>query len=401
MSNSPTDVATAHVPTQNEFDTFTSIDLINHVAEDYRWTVSDHNKVPMDMRAMTLDYTAEPKGAASSNERCLLPRQRVIDFFSSIDMRPTNLAFKVDLSERDPFIVLDIESKCPPEQAHHLIETLPWVYAERSASGKGFHLVLPTPWPTPHDKGYLAQLIDDTREYEKTAASMWSDLTQRRVIRRQQGDYEALLDHYTTFTMNCSEFPEPPEPTIERLNAWHDILTDLIENAPEPVITREYTNAKGEVVELDVSFDRPDYVHFDYLIETLMSRYRSNPYAQTPEDFDGDMSRWEFGMISSVMHMARSTMREVMRINRPDRLDPIDENTFIWVVYTVISKLIPLREKHYGYREKLPYLLYRTKAAFATQASKVDPLLFSREDAMTEAAASFNWSSITTFRSQQ
>lgn len=369
-----------------EFDHYMSIDQLNAVANTPRWTVSSSDKVPLDI-VDVMRNNADPHGAIHPDERSLTTRPELMAFFADRPftengMIETNHTFRINAKARDPFIVIDVEPTCPAELQRAMIDNLPWVYCERSSSGRGWHLVVPTPWPNALDDGYLTLLHEagrlDDAAMSKRVEHLWNEIAVRPKIRVSDGSYEILCEHFITFTQRCGEHMQHRTPTIEQYEFLETFLDRTIANAPRPTQHRTtYRDANGIEHEITVEAERPEHVMFDECVAAAIEAFSDRPYEKEPQDFDNDMSRWEFGFINTLIMMARSAIEDTLRTD--DIHDPfitMDENTYVWVIYEAVVACIPHREKHEGSRENLPYLLSRTKAAFAAHVDEIDPRIW-------------------------
>lgn len=390
---------TSHIAqpaSQPEFDHYMSVDLINAVENEARWTVSSNQKVPMDMVRAMRPGESHVSGAKSTDETSLVSRTKLIDFFTNrpftngLGMIPMNHTLYLDITKNDPFLVLDIEPSCPKGVLNTMLEQLPWVYAERSSSGRGVHLVVPTPWPTPNHPGYLKILHDageiTEAEMKKMQRSMWSALSSRTKVRIFNGHYEIMCNHYITFTQKCGEFMNRRNfgQTDPRNYLFlNTIIEHTLNNAPKPSAnTNTYRDSDGVERSFSVTTDHPQHVMFDECVTNLVAAYRRHPYKRSLEDVNNDPSRWEFGVINHTIRMARSAITESLRVegddNEADSFIQMDENTYAWVIFEAVSRVTPHRDKHDEFRKEMPYLLSRVNSAFIDHIADLDPRIIER-----------------------
>lgn len=307
--------------------TLTAADVVNahpafygnpHVralATEPRWTVSDSEKVPINVRAMA--ETGVIWGAHEISESCLMRLDELVSFLPSA----ANNAYYLR-SVVDGYMVLDIEKTCPPEIAAPMV-AMASPYSEVSMSGRGYHLLLPLP------KNFWDYPIATTK----------------RVLKGPEGQWEILLDHWVTFTRRPA--------TAEQLAAlegvrtargddvavWEDVYASLAKEAVET-----------PTVEFGVDVEPPDVPLRDLVIEHISKL----PLEKGLEDFGGDWSAFEFSALGTVYNRMR-VMLTAVRESHPEAV--YDEPVQAWFIYEAARKLIPPRDKHEETRNGLPLLL--------------------------------------------
>lgn len=293
---------------RSAFPEFYANPIIQAIADVPRWTVSDNQKMPINMRELM--KTGRVWGAHEITDQCLVTLGDLTSFLPAA----ANNAFYLR-AQSDGFVVLDIEKTCPPEVAAKLLE-IPNLYAERSMSGKGYHLILPLP----------------TNFWEYPIA------TGKRVLKEEHGWYEILLDHWVTFTRNV--IPESALPDPDHLtDAWEALYETLAKDAVE-VTTSEF----------DVTVDRPDVPRLDQIIQMMTRR----GLEKSLDDFGGDYSRFEFSSMGSLYNRL-SPILVAVRDAEPEA--DYDAAVMAWLVYEAAQQLLPHREKHDEYRNGMPLLL--------------------------------------------
>lgn len=309
---------TAIPPTFNpveEFPEFYSNPVIKEIAREPRWTVSDSEKSPIDMREL-LDHE-RLRGAWSKDENCLV----ALDEITTRLPTATNAAFYLQ-SQIDEYAVLDIEPSCPPHILDSLL-TVESLYSELSMSGKGYHLVLPLPknfWDFP-------------------AA------TNKKVLRHHTGWFEILLEHWVTFTRK----PLPTEKAAlvgSDPAAWEKLYTMLGSVAKEAV-----------TADVDVDIDKPEIPYEDAVLNMIIGRAKVK---KKVTDFNGDYSRYEFSVMGSIYNAMHSVTWAFQ-----------DENTQYtdthkaWLVFLAAQKILEARNKHTEMRNGMPLLLNNSVSLIA------------------------------------
>ncbi|MCI4659634.1 hypothetical protein [Cryobacterium zhongshanensis] len=301
--------------TRAAFPEFYSNPIINAIADIPRWTVSDNEKMPINMRELM--KTGRIWGAHEISDECLVTLDNMVDFLPAA----ANNAFYLR-AQTDGFVVLDIEKTCPPDIALELLK-LPNFYSELSMSGKGYHLVLPLP----------------TNFWEYPIA------TGKKVLKEEHGWYEILLDHWVTFT----RVPVPAgrlHPDLEP-GAWELLYATLAEGAIE-----------APTSEFDLSAERPEIPRLEQILD-LMTR---KPLEKSLEDFNSDYSRFEFSALGVLYNRMRPILVAIADAE-PDAV--LDESVKSWLIYEAATRILPHREKHDEIRNGLPLLLNAAVALVA------------------------------------
>ena len=301
------------IKTWRDFPEFYDNPFIREISKNEKWTVSDKTKRPIDMHALI----HEEKVWGLAFNRGYNP---MVDLATLCEIIPNavNNAYFLD-ALTDNYVVLDIEPKCPDIIKQRLLN-LPYLYGETSMSGEGYHLVFDLP--------------RDILEH-------YPDAAKKLVLKETHGYYEILLNHMVTFTRNVL----PEQETAEDLSAFRNIF-ELLASKEKAV---EQADA---VVVTDIDTDK--IPHFDALMPTLKAQI----YGRKPEDFYGDMSKYEFG-ITSFYNRKLCKLLEVYKDH-----DYTDEEKAV-ILYSLTSEKLPHREKHDQTRNNMPWLLYIASAVIA------------------------------------
>lgn len=299
--------------------------IIGAIADVERWTVSDNEKVPINMREL-LDR-GRIWGAHEISAECLVTLGELTDRLP----QAANNAYYLR-AQTDGLLVLDIEKTCPPEVAAELLK-IPALYAERSMSGRGYHLVLPLPanfWAFPIAAG-------------------------KRVLKEEHGWFEILLDHWVTFTRNVLPGTDLPEPDLSG-HAWEDLYETLAGKAVEAPTT-----------EFDVSAERPEIVRLDQIIELMTRR----GLEKSLDDFNGDFSRFEFSSLGTLYNRLAPILVAVQDAE-PDAV--FDASAKSWLIYEAATRLLPPRDKHDEIRNGMPLLLNAAVSLVARRLGAQEPV---------------------------
>ena len=290
--------------------------FVKATGDNARWTVSNAEKIPLDM--YLLKYRHVERYAQFHNELSLVTLPELHEIIPG----PINCAYYLDALV-DNYVVLDVEPKCPDDVKAELL-SLPYIYGERSMSGKGYHLVFPLP-----------SCIDEF-PIAKTKSA----------LKETHGWYEILLNHYVTFTLN----------PIDKASGSGDF----------EALFRDLCTEQKEVVRNDVDIDgtTPDEIPDQ---DKILSVLRSCRYRKTPGDFHDDISKYEYGHVG-YLHYKLKCMLETAAIQRNGH--EYTDNDKAWLLYTIAQEKIPYREKHDTYRDNLPWLLYLCREIIAKNIAK-------------------------------
>lgn len=290
------------------FPEFYTNPIIGAIADVPRWTVSDNEKVPINMRELM--STGRLWGAHEVSDECLVTLDDLTGFLPNA----ANNAFYLR-AQTDGVLVLDIEKHCPPEIARELL-TIPNLYSEYSMSGRGYHLVMPLPsnfWAFPIATG-------------------------KKKLQEEHGWYEILLDHWVTFTRNPVPASALPPQNFEP-GAWERLYESLAKDAVE-----------APTSEFEFSLERPEIPRVDQILELMTRR----PLDKSLEDFHGDYSRFEFSALGVLFNRLKPIL---VAVKDAEPTAVFDESATSWLVYEAAVRLLPHREKHDEMRNGMPLLL--------------------------------------------
>lgn len=289
--------------------------VIRQLALKPYWTVNIDGKKPLDIAAY--DTMKIIRGA--QNESCLTD---LSNLFRIVNAIPQQFVYSLN-AVRDGFVVLDIEKTCPDDIKDKLLD-LPFLYGDISMSGKGCHLIFPCP---PLD-----------------------EITVNKVaMKEEHGYYEILIHHFVTFT-NFTMLPryEAKNAPIQFQEIWDEL------KATQRLATKNAIDIDIDNVDLDF----PQYpILKDAIIRNFKQRFRKRP-----EDYGGDMSRYEFAVIGSI----RVSTNLILDVPIFARKIQLNDQQKIMLVYKIATEMLPPREKHNETRDGKPMLLYQTYNSFVT-----------------------------------
>ena len=314
---------TPHVKTWQDFPEFYNNPVIQKLAKNEKWTVSTTKspdptkkvKMPIDMIA----WMERQQIWGAAYDRGYNP---LVDLQTVCNELPTatNNAYSLDALV-DKIVVLDIEPKCPDTLKQKFLQ-LPYLYAERSMSGQGLHLIFNLP----------EYLLDKYPNAKK-----------KQALKDDNGYYEILLCHMVTFTRDVL----PPSQCTGSIDDFDNVFELLASQAKE---SKTGTHA----IITDIETDMIPY--YDELMDSLSNRQ----YGKTIEDFPQkgnktgyNNSSFEFGM-SGFYYRA---LKRLLTNNTYKDHTYTDEEKAI-IVYNCTKEHLAYRPKHDEVRSGMPWLLY-------------------------------------------
>lgn len=298
--------------------------VIQRIADVPMWTISDNKKMPIDVfqaryKGVISGCNIETPGSTTTLKGLFeMAREQGAQY-------PANAAFYLDVL-RDNIVILDVEPSCPIDLQREFLK-MEYLYAERSMSGKGLHLMFEVP-----------ENFND-----------FPDAANKVKIRDAQGRWEILLNHWVTFTGNrvggvAASVAQNKVKTIE------DVYAKL---AKEQKRTSEKLN---DFTDFDPEESIQEIPHGEELVENLVYE-KSQQYKKTLDDFNGDHSRYEYGFLGFKFNRLLILTRNHRSFN--DHAYSPEE--LITLLYAVAVECIPHRNKHDEERQGMPFLMWRAK----------------------------------------
>ncbi len=313
---------------------FRSHPLIAPLTQDERWTVSTwvddpdtddgkKRKIPLDIRAV-LEHSVA-RGAKKPYSETCLTLDKLLSSFTTLP----NVAFFLK-AHIDGIIVLDIEPRCPPETTLALLRIPGAIHQELSMSGCGYHIVFPLP---PNFQAY-------------------PEAAKKRVI--CPGDtFEILVEHWVTFTARpipsdrfADVNPAPNAPTT---------LEELWTQMAEADSRRQTASSVGLTAEIAWPRDDPMSPYAEAVVGDAVRN--ATPRMKTPQDFRGDLSRWEFSVLATLYGALQTviTRYQAFGVACPP-------SSQVRLLHLAAISVLPHRLKHNELRNGQPYLFERARA---------------------------------------
>lgn len=342
---------------------YTNPHIRSGLAPHRLWTVSDLDKVPIDI-VSALDTSPvcprcwqqecnEVHGARIADADTQL---LTLDELTAAVPNARNVATHLDWRSSG-LMVLDIEADCPPEVTDQLLRLVTGntaspqpraLYSELSGSGRGYHLLLPLP-------ANLAHFPRASSAMKLQHPKLW---------------YEVLLYHWITFSRN--QIPAErlaaavAEPKGEMLT-WEGVFGQLVEIAPGGASVGDGTPGQFDHV-LALSGDDLDLTGMEAEVARTVVDYLDHEDSKDLiDDFHGDTSRWEMSRLIRIAAVAQSKLDVRLAINRitgaGTQTPEQTEQQLLRVVHHVARETLPPRTKHDERRSGVSYLLKRCAEA--------------------------------------
>lgn len=292
--------------------------FIQSIADTKKWSITQPtNKMPIDMFEIA---QGKITGCSPDTPHSMTTLAKTVDIMESIyGQVPTNHAFNMNTDE-DGFILLDIEPACPPHIMRKFLK-LPYIYAEKSLSGKGIHMIMP--------------ILPEYRQYPA--------VLKLQKMQEPHRYYEIMFDHWVTFTRDMLK---PANPDADD-SFYHEIFKELAEKQIEKT-TEDLEFEMDDDHNVEVS----DIPGADEIIAYATNG--ANEYKRTLKDHNGDASTFVFGM-SGHFYSIMSKLMKVSSIKKLGHEYTPQERTRI--LYAIIKDRVPDRPKNHERRGNTTWLM--------------------------------------------
>lgn len=297
--------------------------FIKRIADTKKWTISlPENKMPIDM--FNLKYYAKITGCVPDTPHSMETLANSIEITEkTTGSPPINHAFNMDMNQ-DNFIVIDVEPKCPTGLKTKF-KKLPYLYAEKSMSGKGYHIIMPIP-----------------KEYFDYPA-----LFKLQKMQEKHKFYEIMFSHWITFTRDML----PPAPT----NADDTFFKQIFKELAEKQIEYDTTELDFEMDD-NHNIETSDIPGADEIIAYATNG--ANEYKRPLKDYENDASSFIFGA-SGHFYNVMSKLMKASFIQKFNHEYTPQEQTRI--LYAIIKDRVPDRPKNHEKRGNTTWLMAQCK----------------------------------------
>lgn len=303
-----------------KYDEFQNEPFIQTIKNNYKWTISDKDKRPIDFYKLIDEGLIV--GAQKRDQSTLTTLETLHTYIPNA----ANYAYYLDAIV-DNFVILDIESTCPQDLRDKFLK-MNYLYAEPSMSGKGLHLVFKLPLSIYNYPGAIA----------------------RPAIQEEHKYYEILINHFVTFTGNPLPLCQNPTENFD----------ELFNQMAEPY---KFIQERHDV-EIEQLDEKPDHPCIDIVLDKLFDLAKN--YKKTKNNFKddtgrNDLNRYEFGTMVWIDGLMQTCLK------RPSIAcyRPFTEDEQAYIIVQVAKEIIPYREKHNTKRNGLPWLWYLAREVMA------------------------------------
>lgn len=302
------------------FKEFYTNPFIKSIENNKRWSISDNNKMPVNMSALKLNKIYGASFKVPEHMETLNGTLDIIPY-------PKNHAYYMDI-HKDDFILLDIEPECPEEIKKEFLKT-PYIYGEYSLSGKGVHLIYKKP--------------KNWKDYDV--------ILKKANVKEKNSFYEIMFSHWVTFTRN----------TLDIIDNSKNNDNDFFEKTFTK-LCEEHKDVKVVKMDFEIQKEQKDKIkNFDYIVNSILSTIT---YQKRPEDFyddkrgKNDMSKYEFG-VTGFYYIRLKRFLDSYDIKYSNYEYSLEDKALL--LYGITKKFLKFRPKHNEKRENLPWLLHLAK----------------------------------------
>lgn len=275
--------------------------LIREIKDEKHWTIPTNDKKPLDVRLLKEKDIIDL--ATDKNSKCLMSLDELLSFIKEKEPNVTEISMLQYAmhAHLNSIVCIDIEKTAVPK-TFELFHNTNWIYAEKSASGKGAH--------------YFYKVSDDLLNqspFKEYYSKKKTDL-----------QFEILIGQYVIFTGN--QITKPREEIVD----------------VEPILREMFPPDKGITLSLEAiklnDIKVKDIAEFDMIKNNIMQV----TYRKTKEDFHGDTSSFEFGYMATI-HNKLKIITHYIEKYRGIKYSLKDMQNMM--LYFALKKL-PYREKH-------------------------------------------------------
>lgn len=306
--------------------------FIQSISQTPKWSISDKNKRPLSY------YWAcrnQVRGCSPKNDQDMATLDQWVNLFTDKDTNRlllNNHAFYLN-APWDKFIIIDIEAICPVHLRQKFL-SLPYIFGQKSRSGKGLHLIFP--------------LTDDLIA-DPLMANLWT----RDRVPHPKKYYEILITHWATFTR---QLIPPFQGDITNQTPFVNFLKKVAAGI-KPLEHLDYISCKKE--------DLADIPNIHIILDLI----GPVTYDKIPQDFNNDLSAWEYGYTSI---LAQALFKALANPQVKNLGHAYTQNEIINILYYIMEQNIPYRPKHAGQRNNQPYLLNEARKFISRKSQRKD-----------------------------
>lgn len=327
--------------------TFSQNPLIDRIANEKQWTVSDDQKRPVNAKLLLESgavFNAKPEDD---------PLVTLGELDADQNLNAVNRAYRLHARD-NRVIMIDVEPAAPDAMKQSILN-FPGHYTELSKNG-GVHVMILVP----------DDCITDENRYMFDELSVFKEPVPKG--EQREAHYEVLFnDHYVTFTKKMLT-QKPAANFIHdaaakaQLVGFLNTITELDKQRKEErELAKQY---RIEFANNYLSEEKQELVD-QFISMTPFEKAKEQAMAKNVSDFGGDESRYEM----SIANVFASQVLQIHRLSKDaisfrDMANALTEQDLVYAIYSLLKEQIPYRGKHDEDRDGLPWLLYTSKRAY-------------------------------------
>lgn len=327
--------------------TFRQNPLIDYLANEPYWTVSDDQKRPVNARIL---LESGDVVNARPEENPLVTLTQLDD---NKNLEAVNRAYRLRARE-NRVVMIDVEPDATDEMKQNVLD-FPAHYTELSKNG-GVHAMILVP----------EDCITDENRYMFDDLSVFKEPVPKG---EQRGAHFEILfnDHYVTFSKKmltqkpCVDFNQDPAAKAALIKFFDNIVKMDAEKKQEREIAKEY---RIQLMNDFLDDDKEELVE-EFLELKPFEIARAKASEKTITDFGGDGSRYEMSVANSLASSIIKTNELIKDTQSFKHLsEKLSSQDLVYAVYLMLKDTVPYRGKHDEDRDGLPWLLFTSKRAF-------------------------------------
>lgn len=326
--------------------TFIQYPIIQHIANDNRWTISDNNKRPIN--AKELLTSGDVYGAREDSELVTLH-----ELDNNPNLQAVNRTYRLQ-ARNNNIIMIDVEPDASNEMKNQAFY-FPAHYTELSTNG-GVHLLIAVP----------QDLINDENRYLFKELSVFKEPVPKE--EKRPSYFEVLFnDHYITFTKRA---------IIDKASVDYDTnpqakqqLASFLNNIVKLDKERKEKRALAKNYQIDMyeqSMDKEKKKQIQRFINIRhLDPTKQRAIERDIDMYNGDLSRYEMAVATSIAGgILRTSNLAKTTVTYRDMLSTFTEQDYVYASYLIMKDIVPYRDKHDENRDGLPWLMYIAREAY-------------------------------------
>lgn len=333
--------------------TFIQNPLVNHLANEPYWTVSDDNKRPVNARLL-LD-TGNVYNAKFDGE---WPLVTLHELDKDQNLQAVNRAYRLRARE-NRVIAIDVEPGAPEYMKQDVLE-FPAHMTELSKNG-GVHLLILVP----------EDLINPENRYMFDDLSVFKEPVPKPedpAEKPRDAYFEVLFnDHFVTFTKRmltekaCIDYDQNPEAKAMLARFLDGIVQMDKQRKKERELAKQYRIGMMK----NLIDEEKEKAIESFISIKPFEKAREQAENKSASDFGEDYSRYEMSVANGLaFHTIRVHKLAEDTISFREMATSLNDQDLAYAIYLLLKEAVPYRDKHEETRDGLPWLLFTSKRAY-------------------------------------